>query len=264
MLNHPLVKNMISVLLGLLLGTLMARAELRIFTNVDGRKAEGELLVVEDGAAVVRLRNDSIAKIPMDSLSAEDRTFVTSWWEENKNKLGPMDIRLAIDKKADRIERTVTRPKGGAGAKNQTGNQITKKLTIDDFHYVCTLKSYSRKNIADITAGYTIYKRSIGRDKNGLANVTNEITGEKVISLLEATGTTTFETEKVRCEDSSESGGQAGGKGAAKSQMTWKRETVLGIVVTLSIDGKEVVKQSDPENLLTRLKEAEQREESRD
>mgnify|MGYP001764842801 CR=1 FL=1 len=46
--------------------------------------------------------------------------------------------------------------------------------------------------------------------------------------------------------------------------MGWKRETILGIVVTLSVGGNEILKQSDPENLLDRLKEAEQRENSRD
>lgn len=260
MRNHRVVKKTIFVALGILLGILVAKAELRTFTNVDGRKVEGKLLVVEDGIAFVRLANDSIAKIPLDSLSAEDKTFATKWWEENKDKLGPMDIRLTIDKDTDRVDRTVTRPKGGGGGKNQNTNQVVKKHTIDDFIYTCTLKNYTRKNISGLNAEYTIYKRVIGRDKNGLSNKTEEITGEKAITLLEAMGSASFDTQKVRCEDSSESGG----KGGAKSQMTWKRETILGIVVTISLDGKELVRQSDPENLLDRLKEAEQREQSRD
>jgi len=249
------MKQLVFVALVVLLGSLMARAETRTFTNVDGRKVEGELLVVEDGAAVVRLANDSIAKIPMDSLAVEDKTFVTKWWDENKDKLGPMDVRLSINKKTERIERTVIRPKGG-GANKQTANQITKKHTIDDFHYTCTLKSYTRKRITGITAGYTIYKRVIGRDKNGLKNITEEIEGEKPIPQMEALGGATFDTDKVRCEDTSESGG--------KNPMVWKRETILGIVVTLSIGGKEILKQSDPENFLDRLEEAEQREDSRE
>ena len=92
-----------------------------------------------------------------------------------------------------------------------------------------------------------------------MSNKTEEITKEKTVPLLEALASTSFDTEKVRCEDSSETGGKSGNK----SQTTWKRETILGIVVTLSVGGKEVLKQSDPENPLDRLKEAEQREESR-
>ncbi len=237
----------------------MAQAELRTFTNLDGRKVKGELLKVEDEAAVVRLGNDSIAKIPLNSLSEEDKTSVTKWWEENKDKIGPMDIRLTIDKNTDRVERTVIRPKPSAGNK-PAPNQVTKKNTIDDFNYSCTLKNFTPKNISGITLGYTIYKRVIGRDKTGLKNKTEEITGEKAITMLEAMGNTSFDTDKVRCEDSSESGGSSGGK----SQTIWKRETILGIVVTLSVGGKEIYKQSDPENFLERLKEAEQRENSRE
>lgn len=255
MRNHRLVKQILFVALCVLFGSLMARAELRTFTNVDGRKVKGELLKVEDEAAVVRLDNASIAKIPLSSLSEEDKTSVTKWWEENKDKIGPMDIRLTIDKNTDRVDRTVIRPKGG-GAKNQAANQPVKKNTIDDFNFSCTLKNFTQKNISNITVEYTIYKRVIGRDKTGLKNATDEITGEKAITMLEAMGNTSFDTDKVRCEDSSESGG--------KGQTTWKRETILGIVVTLSVGGKEIYKQSDPENFLDRLKEAEQREDSRE
>lgn len=255
MRNHRLVKKTLFVALAILFGTLMAQAEIRTFTNVDGRKAKGELLVMEGDAAVVRLENDSITKIPLKSLSEEDKTFVTKWWEENKDKVGPMDIRVTIDKDTDRVDRTVIRPKGNAGGKNQNANQVVKKHTIDDFNYTLRLQNYTRRNISDITVEYTIYKRVIGRDKSGLSNKTEEITKEKAISQLEAMGTTTFDTEKVRCEDSSESGG--------KGQMTWKRETILGIVVSLSVGGKVVAKQSEPENFLARLREEEQRESSR-
>ena len=241
----------------------MARGEFRNFTNVNGRTVEGELLLVENGAAVVKLRNETTAKISLDALSAEDRNFINAWQEENKKKVGPMDIRLTIDKDTDRVERTVVRPKGGGGAKGQQGNQITKKHTIDDFNYTCTLKNFSQKDIAGIKAEYIIYKRSIGRDKGGLKNETTKTRGEKEISLLEASGTTTFDTEKVRCEDTSESG-TGGGKGGGKTQTTWKRESILGIVVTVSVDGNELLKQSAPEALLTRLREAELRGESLD
>jgi hypothetical protein len=254
MRNHRLMKQMIFVALGLLLGMLMSQAETRTFTNVDGRKAEGELLVVEDGSAVVRLGNDRIVKIPMNSLTAEDQSFVNKWWEENKDKLGPMDVRLTTDKKTERIERTVTRPKPSAGNK-PAPNQVTKKLTIDDFHYSCELKNYTRKTITGLTVEYTIYKRVIGRDKDGMKNTTEEINGNKTINQLDALGSQTFDTDVVRCEDKSESGGTG--------PMIWKRETILGIVVTFSIGGKEIAKHSDPDNFLDRLEEEEQREISR-
>lgn len=248
------MKRIAFVMLTFLLGTLMSRAEPRTFTNVDGRKAEGELLAVEDGAAIVRLGNDRIAKIPLSSLTAEDQSFVKKWWEENKDKLGPMDVRLTTDRKTKRIERTIIRPKPAAGNK-PAPNQITKKHTIDDFHYVCTLKNQTRKTITGLTVEYTIYKRVIGRDKDGMKNTTEEIDGEKTINQLDAFGAYDFDTDVVRCEDKSESGGTG--------PMIWKRETILGIVVTLSIGGKEILKHSDPDNFLARLEEEEKREMSR-
>lgn len=262
MRNHREVKQIISIALGILLATFMARAEPRTFTNAEGRKVEGELMMVENETAVLKLANGKLAKVPMGSLSPEDKTYVNTWWEENKNKIGPMDVRLTIDKKADRIERQVTRPKPAAGGK-PAANQVTKKLTIDDFHYVCALKNYSPKIINGLTLDYIIYKRVIGRDKVSLKNTIEEITGTKEIRHLEAFGSEAFETEKVRCTDTSESGG-GGGKGGGKSQMTWKRETILGIVITVSAGGKEIYKQSDPENFLDRLHEAEEREDSRE
>lgn len=250
------MQQMILVTLGLLLGTLFAQAEPRTFTNTEGRKVEGELLSVENEAAVLKLANGKTAKVPIKSLSAEDQTYVTTWVEENKNKIGPMDVRLTIDKKTDRIEREVIRPKPAPAGK-PAPNQVTKKRTVDDFNYACSIRNYTPKNISGVTVNYIIYKRTTGRDKAGSKNSTEEITGTKEIRQLEALGSETFETEKVRCTDTSESGAVVAGK----TQTIWKRETVLGIVFTVSAGGKEIYKQSDPENLLDRLREAEQREE---
>jgi hypothetical protein len=140
--------------LAILLGTLIARAEVRTFTNTDGKKLGAELMAVENDSTVLRLANDSVVKVPLKSLSAEDQSFATAWWEKNKDKIGPMDIRVLIDRNTERIERTVVRPKGGGGKQN--ANQITKKHTVDSFNYSCTLKNFTRKTITGLTAEYTI------------------------------------------------------------------------------------------------------------
>jgi len=263
MQNHCGVKHLIFLALSILLGIAMAQAELRTFTSVNGRKVEGEIVKIEDGTAFVKLVNGSPAKIPLDSLAANDRAEVTKWWEENKDKLGPMDVRLAIDRKSDRLERKVERPKQAAGRNNQQSNQPTKKLTVDEFHYVCTLKNYTPRDLTNITAEYIIYKRTTGRDKTGSINTTKEIRAEKAIAFLEASGTTSFETEKVKCEDKSENTG-GGGKGAGKVQMVWQRESIMGIVVILRAGDKEILRQSDPDGFLARLRQEEQRENSRE
>jgi hypothetical protein len=128
-------------------------------------------------------------------------------------------------------------------------------LTRDEFSYSAVLKSYVQKEVSDIEVEYTIYKRVSTRDKNGSESDIEEIDGSTSIKLLEGHGSATFETESVECEDSS----QTGGKGPRLS----KRETILGVVVTLSAGGKDFLTQSYPENFIDRLEEEEKRQEGR-
>ena len=65
----------------------------------------------------------------------------------------------------------------------------------------------------------------------------------------------TFTTDSLTCTDSS----QKSKDGPSRSQ----RESILGFVVTLSVDGKEFLKQCHPANFLERQAEEAKREESR-
>lgn len=235
-----------------LLGIWMARAEPRVFTNTEGKKVEAELMSQDGEIAVLKLTNGSSVKVPLKTLSADDQTFIAAWWEENKDKLKSTDVALTITKKTERIDRKVTRTggTGGAGGGQGTVNApLVKKLTIDDFHYECELKSYSHKSVSDIEVTYTIYKRVSTTDKKGSESVVEEIDGTETIRLLEAQGRETFETDKVSCEDSSETGGN--------KPRELKRETLLGIVVHLSAGGNEFLSQSYPENFLERIDQLE-------
>jgi hypothetical protein len=245
------MKQLAIIALGGLLSTWMAHAEPRTFTNAEGNTVEAELISLEDETVVLKLRNGTAAKVPLKTLSESDQSFVTAWWEENKDKLKPMDVRLTIDKKADRIDRTVTSTGGGnRNALNQPP-PIIKKVTIDEFHYIGELKSYVRKDVEDITVDYTIYKRVSTNDKDGLDTTVEEIDGTDTIRVLKGLGSATFETDEVQCEDISETGGN--------KPRTSKRETILGVVFTLSAGGQDFLKQSDPDNLIERLEEEEKR-----
>jgi len=203
---------------------------------------------VEGEEVVLRLANGKDAKVPLKSLSESDQAFIAEWWKENKDKLKPMDVRLAIGKKTERIDRTVKRSGGGGGGgQNNIVSPIVNKLTIDDFHYTGELKSYVRKDISDITVTYTIFKRVSVTDKEGSRTTIEEIDGETSIKLLEAFGSATFETEVVRCEDSSQTGGN--------KPRELKRETVLGVVMDLSAGGQDFLRQSFPDNFEARLDE---------
>jgi hypothetical protein len=245
--------------LAVLVASPALQAEPRIFTNSEGHKVKAELVAVEAEQAVLRLANRKIARVPIDSLCADDRSFIRSWWEKNKDKLDPMDFVLKIERKVDAVERdTTTRAQGGRGGgrggrgrnNNRNLNLETRRVAIDDFQYVCELRNYSPRDVSDIEVEYTIYKRisRSGRDKGGTD--TEEIEGSTSIPLLKGTGSATFETEIVTCKDDST---RRGGRRDSH------RESIRGVVFTLSKGGREFLTQSDPESLLDRLEEEEKR-----
>ena len=52
------------------------------WTNTDGVKIEADLLLVEDGKAVLRLKNGKLYRYPLEKLSEESRKAVDEWAEE--------------------------------------------------------------------------------------------------------------------------------------------------------------------------------------
>ena len=192
--------------------------------------------------------------MPLNTLSDTDITQIKAWWEENKNKVEAKNLRFSIVKNVKQIEREVTKTGGAAQAGKNLTSQVVKKMEKNEVTFNCVFKSYAKNDISEITAEYTIYKRVSTRDKDGLKSDVDEIDGTKEIRFIEAMGTADFETDKVPCEYTSESGG---GK-----PTTRKSETVEGIIVTLSVGGEVFLKQSYPENYIGRLEEKEKREES--
>ena len=65
-----------------------------------------------------------------------------------------------------------------------------------------------------------------------------------------------FSTDPVECVDFT--------KKAKKGPTESQREKVLGVVITLSLDGKELLKQGYPENFVERMEEEAKRKEARE
>lgn len=231
------------------------RAEPRVFTNTEGRSVKAELVALEDNKTVVmRLANRKIAKVPLDTLSANDQSYVRKWWEDNKDKLDPMDFVLKIDRDTDAVDRKTTRSGGGGGGNKNNNNNFapeTKRSRVDDYQYVCELKNYLPRDLSDIEVEYTIYKRVTSRGKDGGDSDTEEIEGSTSIRHLKALGTAKFETEIVTCEDSSKTGG--------RGPREYHRESIRGVVFRLSKGGKTFLEQSDPETLLEQLEREQDR-----
>ena len=230
-----------------LLGLGIAQAELRTFTNTAGKSIQAELLAVSDGAAVLRLANGRQAKVPLKSLAPDDQTFVNEWWEKNKNKLRESDVRLTITKNSDRIS-------------SERSEKDKGRKSIDEYTFTCVLENRSKKE-AKIKADYIIYKKSNSRTPNGSSQKVVEIKGTEEAGLLEASGELSFDTQAVRCEDSSR---KVGGGKDKKPESYRQSETIQGIVVTLSAGGVEFLKQDYPDNLLKRLAEEEKRQTDRE
>ena len=249
------MKPLVLTALAVPLATTAARAEPRIFTNSEGQTVKATLVALEDKEAVLRLTNRKIARIPMETLSADDQAFVRKWWEENKDKLDPMDFVLTIDKDTDALDRKVQRSGGnvGGGNRNNQNNFApeTKRERSDEYIYTAKLENYLPRDIEDIEVAYTIYKRVSKHDKQGSDTFTEEIDGSTSIRLLKALGTAEFETEAVVCEDTSKTGG--------RGPREWHRETLRGVVFTLSKGGREFLRQSDPETLIDQLEREEER-----
>jgi hypothetical protein len=242
--------------LAVLIATPALRAEPRVFTNTEGRSVKAELVALEDDKTVVmRLANRKIARVPIDTLSANDQSHVRKWWADHKDKLNPMDFVLKINRKTDVVDRETTRSGGHGGGNNRNNNQQfapeTKRTRVDDYQYVCELKNYLPRDLEDIEVEYTIYKRVSSRDKNGGDSDTEEIDGSTTIRHLKALGTATFETEIVTCEDKSKTGG--------RGPREWHRESIRGVVFKLSKGGRTFLEQSDPETLLDQLEREENR-----
>lgn len=231
---------LVVVMLGSFSGT--STAEARTFTNTAGKTVDAELIGLNDKTAVLKLDNGSKAKVPLSSLCKEDQAYINDWWEKNKNRVSDSDVRLSISKKIT----SHREPRSKDGKKNN--NKSKKTSTV----YTCTLSSYCQKTINNIKADYTVYKNVSSRGEGGSGFTTEKISKTATIDRLESNKSAEFETSGVECVTTSQKAKK--GKGSAK------RESIMGIVVTLSVDGKEFLKQSYPENLLRKLEDDEKRE----
>lgn len=237
-------QNLFSICFVTLLYLNIAVAEPRSFTNKEGQSLTAELITVEDQKAVLKLTNLKKYKVPIDSLSEDDQKFIKDWWEENKNNVSEMDVRLEIDKSIDRISKPDKDKSEGKNKKNKN------KSSSEEVQFTCVLESYTHRDLTDITAKYTIYKRVSTRDEDGSNTKVEETSGSATIDSLPSHEKATFETDSVLCKDES--------KKAWKDQpSSSRRETVIGVVVTLSANGKDFMTQGYPDNFLDKIEKDE-------
>lgn len=242
------MKSRVLLVAACFLYPLLTGADGRTFTNSAGKQIEAELIAVDDGSAVLKLSNGRSAKVPLASLSEEDQAYAKSWHEENKNKISERDLRLEIDKKTERLKSD--RDAADKGKKDESKSDTT------EVSFKCTLENLSPKTIEGISAAYTIYKRTSIRGEGGSDTMSTETSDTTEVPTLKPKGSVEFIVGPEQCVDFE----KKPKKGPKESQ----RETVTGVVITLSIDGNEILKKSDPGDFIDRLEEEAERQEARD
>jgi len=237
MINSLLAKFSIFSLLFI---SLSIATQARKFYNTEGKSIEAELLSVENDTAVMKLTNGRKIKVPITKLSKADQNFIKTWWNKNKNLLTEGDVRLSIKQKSVYTKKPET--------KYTKNNKV--KTSESEVTFLCGLDNYSAKTAKGIKATYTIHKRVSKRDKNGSFSEIKLVRNTIPLNILKSHKKIKFTTDAIKCKDSSDQ--------AERSSL---RETVIAIVLTLSVDDKEFLTQSHPENFIRRLKEEEAREE---
>jgi hypothetical protein len=243
------MKARLLVALVVLLCPFLARAEVRTFTNSAGKEIKAELIGMENGTAILKLANGRKAKVPLKSLSDGDQTYVKSWYEENKNKVSAGDLRLTIEKNTERLKETEEK-------RNKGNNNRNNKISRTETSYTCALENLSTKSIEGIKAEYVIYERvSVRGGEDGSETRTEETSNGADVDNLKPKGTVEFTSDSEISEE-----GETTRKGVSES----RREKVVGFVVTILINGVEILKQSHPDNFLERLEDDAERKAARE
>jgi len=234
-----------SILTGTFLFTLLLSSvtQARTFYNTEGKSIEAEMVSVENDAVVMKLANGREAKVPLNTLSTADQNYVKKWWEENKNKITARDVKVSINQNSVYTKRPET--------KRTKKHKI--KTSEMEFTFECEVDNLASKTISGITASYSVHKRINKRSKKGSSSDVQVINNTIQLEPLESRKHLSFTTAAVKCNNVSDS----------KAALT-VRETVIGVVLTLSVNGKEILTQSHPKNLIGRIADDKKRDENKE
>jgi len=213
-------------------------------TNKDGKTIEVELIAVEGEKLVVKTAKKTTASIPIDTLSDKDQEYIKTWWEKNAGKPRNLDVRVSVEKESERVDRETTRTPVGDDYDGDTTPDIVNKQITDEFHFTGKMENYSRKDFGEIDVDYVVYKRVSTDDGDESDTEVEKIRGSDKIASLPAKATGKFETEKIRCLDMTETGGNESRK--------LTRETVIGVVFIFSTSDGEFLRYGYPDGFLER------------
>jgi hypothetical protein len=241
--DHNIVRTMKTVhLLSVVCAFLTTAAAARTFTDQKGRTFEGSLVAVDSTSAEVLRGDGKKFKVPLETLSADDRKFCEEWRAAN-----PV---LKLTVKADSVTADGSRESASSSSQSSGSNSSSANFSRSrarEEGYRITVSNWSKDpgtKVSGLTVDYALvigFFDTTAKDKRGVKEIVRgsgalpELTGSKAESLLTQTVKTT-QTAAVATRTQRNSGGSTSSAEAAAVY----RESLDGICLVVR-HGERVV-----------------------
>ncbi len=247
------VTSVFAACMGLLAGS--ARAEVRSFTDNNGRTIVGEILAIH-GARVEMEVSEKKFIFPIANLSVEDQAYVKKW--ATLNKAYKLEFRTeAVEDPAQRqagndpSPLNITLPNGPPGiiAGRNASDRDVKAMTTA-WRYNVIVQNSSGEDLGELSVKYNVFIRNtLAIRAEGKAESHSVVVGAAKVPALENTRRAQFatdwlemrerdwETEKVKMIPT----GQSGRVSTEKYWVDYSESTQLdGLWIKVFVDDREV------------------------
>lgn len=223
-----------------------ALAELRTFTSVDGdRTFQGTLLGYNAITEVVTVRNEHGQTLHFDIalISEKDREFV---------KANPPASNVNLDVRFDRLM-----------DRQDSDRSKTQRITTYDAGYKINLLNYTPQDLNDVEIEYLLIYR---KDSTSEKAETKTVRGSGKVN-IDANGSQEFDTSTVKLVDFFKRGratsvrsgcgksGGCGNKQVTVSRSERSRDSLVGCIARVKINGEVVGTSATAPNLLRQFEE---------
>lgn len=219
-------------------------AEMHTFTNTEGKTIKAKITKASSGKLTIKTKRGKSFTLPISQLSDSDQTYIKEWQEKNKYNVKASHLRLDITKKNDRIRQPKSKPTMGGMRKPSTSSK-------NDITYHFELGYNQSTPIEDVSVSYRIIKRTAIRANDTNSSTYTVTRGNKQFDTLTSKENQTWHTSTVSCQESTSSSTSRDGNSSTSIK---KKEYILGIIATVSVNGKEIFSECAPDNFERKLK----------
>lgn len=205
----------------------LAHAEMRTFTDAQGRTVQAELIDASATTARIRRADGQSFDIPLETLSAADRAFVEAWVLKRTFVFGGLEI------SAHRVRlesiRTQTR---------------SSRRTDERWCYRVTLRNRSKARLDDLTIDYRVFFIDDMPDADADNLPRQRVSGQARVAALPAGANTEIETSAVALQMTQRRSGRRSSGAKARIE-----DELAGIWVRVSRGGETLVEFANPTTL---------------